>query len=382
MSELHVEVCTIDDMVKHPNADRLSVATVKGWCCVVGLDQFVIGQKVVYLPPDSIIPASIIEKYHLYTELPQEDGTIIKKTYFKTTYSDGSARMTTQKLRSIISQGLILELNDEENKNWSIGKDVAVELGIKKWEPETASFMKGTSSVTKKKLNPLFDKYTDIENIKNYNSVFAVGDKVVVTEKIHGTNSRYGRLPIYIGREQNWFVRLVKTIKKRFTDGYEFVYGSHNVQLGAFTNYKSFYGTNVYAVIAKKYNFNEIIPNDYIVYGEIYGEGIQDLTYGLKGIDFVAFNVKYDGHYLPREKFVNFCVERNIPMVPVLFIGEYDDNIIANYTDGKSIMCPKQIREGCVICDYDEANNMHIGRKILKSVSTDYLTRKDATEYH
>jgi RNA ligase (TIGR02306 family) len=196
LSELHVEVCKIDNVEKHPNADRLEIATVKGWNCVVGLGQFQKDEVVVYLPPDSIIPASIIEKYHLYSEQKQEDGTIIKKTYFRTMYENGSARMTTQKLRGIVSQGLILQLDENEKKKWLVGMDVAKDLGITKWEPPVAGFMQGVSSVNKKKLNPLFDKYTNIDNIKNYNYVFKKGDKVKISEKLHGTNARYANLKI------------------------------------------------------------------------------------------------------------------------------------------------------------------------------------------
>ena len=34
MSKLIVEVCTIAKIEKHPNADRLDIATVKGWNCI------------------------------------------------------------------------------------------------------------------------------------------------------------------------------------------------------------------------------------------------------------------------------------------------------------------------------------------------------------
>lgn len=382
MSGLHVESCIIDNAERHPNADRLDVVTVKGWCCVTGLGQFKKGQKVIYIPPDSIIPATLIETYKLYSEQLQEDGSIIKKTYFKTTYEDGSARMSTQKLRGIISQGLIIPLTAEEEKKWPIGTDVSKELGIKKWEPEVAGFMKSTSGVTRKKLNPLFDKYTNIENIKNYNKVFKPEDKVYIMEKIHGTNSRYSNLPIYTGNGLNIFKKILRIIKKKIYGGYEFIYGSHNVQLGAFTNNKSFYGENVYAAIAKKYNLNEIIPKNYIIYGEIYGKGIQDLTYGLDNIDLVIFDIKYKGNYLGYEDLAKFCIDKKLPIAPVLYIGEWSDELITKYTDGKSILCPSQIREGCVICDYTESNDMHVGRKILKSISADYLTRKNGTEFH
>jgi hypothetical protein len=35
MSSLIVEVCTIDRVERHPNADALDLAVIKGWQCVV-----------------------------------------------------------------------------------------------------------------------------------------------------------------------------------------------------------------------------------------------------------------------------------------------------------------------------------------------------------
>ena len=69
-------------------------------------------------------------------------------------------------------------------------------------------------------------------------------------------------------------------------------------------------------------------------------------------------------------------------MAPLLYIGDYDNSLLDKFTNGKSTLCPKQIREGCVIKDYDENNHQRIGRKILKSVSPEYLMRKGATEFH
>jgi hypothetical protein len=45
------------------------------------------------------------------------------------------------------------------------------------------------------------------------------------------------------------------------------------------------------------------------------------------------------------------------------------------------MICPNQLREGCVVKPLKETINPCIGRKILKSVSEDYLLRKNATEY-
>jgi RNA ligase (TIGR02306 family) len=358
MSSLIVEVCKIDQVEKHHNADRLSIATVKGWNCIVGLDQYKAGDLVVYIPPDSIIPDELVEKYNLE-------------------YLRNGNRVRTTRLRGYISQGLILPLPEGKFKE---GDDVAKTLGITKWEPPAPSYQQGHKNTSNRNPNPFFDKYVDMENIKNYPNVFSENDKVVITEKLHGTSWRAGIHP----RLEKGFWNKVKSVVLKLIgkyDTHEFVYGSRNVQL-SYTGHKGWYGEDIYGQIAKKYNMKDIIPKDYAVYGEVVGEGIQDLTYGRKELELFVYDVKYKGRYLPYDEFKQFCDERGLQTVPVLYIGDWSTELLSKFTDGKSIMCPTQIREGCVVKDFNENNHSRVGRKILKSISPDYLMRKDATEFH
>jgi RNA ligase (TIGR02306 family) len=364
MSSLIVKIVKVYNVIKHPNADRLSIVTVdseNGWNCIVGLDQYKVGDLVTFVPPDCIIPNDLIEKHEL--------------TYLKT-----NGRTGTVKLRGFISQGLILPVPAGKK----LGDDVADVLGITKYEPPQASYVAntGTKPTSKKKLNPLFDKYTDIENIKHYGDVFEEGESVIITEKLHGTNSRFSRLEIALMGHANIFQKISYFFRK-YVLGHkqEFVYGSHNVQISGHSGRKSFYGDDVWGAIAKKYNLANVIPDDTIVYGEIVGEGIQDLTYGLKGHDFYVFDIKqngkylnyYDAHYLAKKMGLNF--------VPFLYAGDFNAETVKHLTEGKSMICPSQIREGCIIKPLSEENDIKIGRKILKSISPEYLTRKGGTEY-
>ena len=134
--------------------------------------------------------------------------------------------------------------------------------------------------------------------------------------------------------------------------------------------------------MGQKYDMKNLIPEDYIVYGEIYGKGIQDLTYGLDGIDLVIFDVKYKDKYLDWNAFVDFCKEKNLRHVPVLYVGSYlIKDTVDICTTGKSVLYPKQIREGCVVKMVQEQNDSKIGRKVLKSINPEYLLRKNGTEF-
>jgi RNA ligase (TIGR02306 family) len=292
---------------------------------------------------------------------------------------------------------------------WKEGQNVAQELGITKYEPPEPQYQQRDKETIystylkykegkisfrrfifksiglikecvrpKKNINPFFSKYTDIENIKNFNTIFTEGDEVSITEKIHGSNTRAG----YLRRPtkyfwQRWFSKLLGE--------YEFVYGSHNVQL-SFGKKKTWYGEDVYGKIAKRYKLGELIPKDYILYGEIYGKKIQELEYGLKDIDVVFFDLKYKDSYVDYDTFCTFCSERNLPIVPLLFKGRLSMDSLKYFTEGDSILSSKngvnQIREGCVVKSLHEDFHPRLGRKILKSINPEYLIKKERTEYH
>lgn len=355
MSALIVEVCSIDNVEHHPNADKLDIATVKGWNCIVGRGDYKPGDVIVFVPTDSIIPENLIEEYKL-------------------TYLRNGSRVRATKLRGFVSQGLIL--NIPKGKNWRVGHDVAKELGITKWEPPVQHIPGQPKNRQKRKNNPNFNKYTDIENIKHYNTVFQPGDLVVVTEKIHGANWRAGFLRRSDRGLLNW-------IKARLFGAYEFVYGSHNVQLTFANKGRCFYKNDPYGAVIERYNIKDLIPADYTLYGEVYGKGIQDLTYGEDEPNLVIFDVQYKGVYLDYPDMKQFCGAKGLPMAPELFVGEYSDELIKIHTSGKSKMkkAKDQIREGIVIRSFREINHPRVGRKILKSVSEDYLLRENGTEF-
>lgn len=393
MSQLRVEICKVEKVEKHPNADKLDIVSIKGWNCIVSLGQYKVGDLVIYAPPDSVIPDKLIEKHNL--EFLKKNG-----------------KVGTIKLRKIVSQGLILDISDlPSSVRVAEGIDVAEALGITKWEPPEPQFASAHRQETfssyfdklirgeitlrrftaksfglakdrlfkrKRKLNPLFDVYTDIENFKNFPNVFKEGEIVVITEKIHGTNVRYGNLP----------KAPVNGLKKFWSFGknkYEFCYGSHRVQLVGNRGKRCFYGDDVYGRIAERLDLANKLPQDYVFYGEIYGKGIQDLTYGLvDDISVRFFDVKdtKTGKYLDYASMVELAeVYNNLGIVPVLYVGPYSKEVVQQYTNGKSILSPGQMREGIVIKPVNDRIE-HMGRVILKSISEEYLLRKGGTENH
>lgn len=362
MSSLIVEAVKINSIDAIEGADRIVLANVKGWNCIIQKDSYMVGDLVVFIPPDSILPELLIKKHEL-------------------TYMKNGDRIRSVKLKGVISQGLILPL---PSGNFKEGDDLSKVMGITKWQPPEPKFSAGSGQVSKKKINPLFDKYTEIENIKNFNNVFTEDDVVIYTEKIHGTNARFGNIPIGTNENANFVYRIVSWFKKNILKHeFEFVYGSHNVQKSGSSNPQHFYGEDVWGKIAKKYDLANILPQGLIFYGEIAGEGIQDLTYSLKEHTLFIFDIKdvKTGKYLDWDVVTGICDKLNLPLVPTLYVGYYSEDSRKAYTSGKSVLDDKTIREGIIIKPLTESNDRKIGRKILKSVSEVYLLRKNATEF-
>lgn len=368
MSTLCVEICRIDSIEKHPNADKLDIAIIKGWQCVVAKDSFREGDLGLYIPIDSILPEILESKIF---------GPDCKVKLDK-------HRVRTIKLRKIISQGLLIRPEVVGINKYKLGEDFTVILGIIKYEPpqELPNIYGKCNKIKKRYINSNFKKYVDIENIKNHIQVFKDNDNVSITEKLHGTSFRAG----WVENEAN---TIWKKIKKLFglLDKYEYIFGSRNVQLSYKNRNKVYYDSNVYSRISEQYNLKDKLDKGEVLYGEIVGHKIQiGYNYGYKEgeVKLYAYDIIRDNKYLDVDELKNICKDKQISIVPELYSGVFNADILKECTIGKSIISPEDqpIREGCVIKPIIEEISPSIGRKILKSISTEYLLLKNGSDFH
>jgi len=368
MSTLKVEICRIEKVERHVNADRLDVVQVKDWYCIVQKDSFSIGELALYIPIDSILPEGI-------------ESTIFGKDA-KVKLS--KHRIRTLKLRGMVSQGLVIKPELLGICAYKDGQDFTSHLGITKYEPpeELPSIYGICNKIKRRYINSNFKKYTDIENIKNNPKVFTEDDKIHISCKLHGTSFRAS----WAKNEAN---TVWKKIKKffGFLDEYEWIVGSRNVQLTYKNKNKYFYDSNIYTKTATQYNLKDKLQMGEALYGEIIGHGIQDgYAYGCKQGEtkFFAYDLMRDGVYLDVEVFKQLCNERNIPIVPELYIGAFSQEIVAECTNGASVIAPEDqpVREGCVIKSIKEEISPYVGRKLLKSINSEYLLLKNMSDFH
>lgn len=367
MSTLKAEVIKIEDIIPHDNADLLEIVKIAGWYVVARKGAFKIGDLAIYLPIDSVLP-SVLE-----AKLFPPDSKI--KLH--------GARIRSIRIRGVVSQGMLIPVDLVPTAMRIEGTDVTSTLDITKFEPpEPGETGIGSPCRSKKNRiqNTQFNKYTDIENFKNYNREFADGEGVYVSEKLHGTSARYGwfkkeNLSLFV-RLWYWFLLTFFKIDKTW----EFLVGSRNLQVSDDP------ADNVYAKIARQYDLKDKIPLGMSIYGEIVGSKIQKgYTYGCKEGEhaFYAYDVKDNGKgYLCYKVFAHFCDCLAIPRVPELYVGPFDATKMKEMTQGDSTIADQKVREGIVIKSYFEDSTPKIGRKVLKFVSDEYLLSKGNTDFH
>lgn len=387
MSSLICEVCKIDKVKKHPNADKLDIIIIKGWQTITQKDKYKEGDIVIYIPIDSVVPYSLAERVgitsYLFNIEKELDGIKPK-----------NGRIRTIKLRGEISQGLIID----NIGDWKVGKDVKEELGITKYDPDNKTIeeinVNNSNKLVRiiKKYNyllwkkhiirgkqlptiPDFIKYTDIQNFKNYPNIIEDGEEVVITEKIHGTNFRCMNAYIsqvidhisFIDRVKLQLKNLFFKLKKEKLIGFKLV-GSHNCNLRE--NRKDLYWRVSNIIDMSK------IKLGYEIFGEIYGNGIQYLHYDKeRGIGIRIFDITDNGRYLDYDKFIKELSLINLQMVPVLYDGKFDRKILKELSQGRS-MLGDNIKEGCVIRLKTERYDCRIGRVILKYINDEYLAEQ------
>ncbi len=335
MSTLIVPVATINSIRPHPSADRLDIAQVLGWQVVVKRGEFHEGQAVVYFPVDTVLSKEFSDHLGVTSYLSK-------------------GRIKATRLRGEPSFGLVIAA--PEDAGFTVGDNVAERYPwVSKYEPPTreaaqrgqGKFIDNPDAVPR---NPLFPEYTHIENLRHFPDIFADGELVVVTEKLHGTNSRIGMV-----------------------NG-EWLAGSHRMQRGQ--------GDALYWSPRK--HAEKLVESlgkhhkQVVLYGEILGADVQSLDYGYKGYEgYRAFDLMVDGRYVDYATFWDTAFDFDVPTVPVFRQIPFSFEEIRRFAGGTSTLrSANHLREGVVVKPLIERHDPRVGRVILKYISDDFLLAK------
>jgi len=364
MSDLIITPVQVEAIKPHPNADRLELAVVGGWEIITGKGNYQPGDTVVHIPPDVMVPRKWADEWDVAKYLSWRKNV-------------ESGRVRAAKLRGVVSFGFLVP----NESGAAPGADLAEHYGIEKYEPTQHL---GAGRVRSQ--HPLFHKYTDIQNLRNFKQRLNYGIPLVVTEKIHGTNSRVG------------WVRTEALADELLDEGglNDFVIGTHNTQrdpedCGMYGVPNDLHGDAMAAIACWLAENADSPLQSVLFFGEIYGAGVQKgFHYGQtaqKG--YCLFDISVNGNYLPWNTLKFFNEEFGIPLVPVLSKGVFTFEDLLELAEGDTTLEDAHIREGIVVRPADAELTWGKGdrdpnpkRMIFKVVSGNYLARKGGTEFH
>ena len=354
MSTLRVtaEVLTVHE---HPNADALELAQVGLYRAVVAKGVYRTGETAVYIPEQSVLPEELIEELGLTGRLA----------------GSRSDRVKAVRLRGELSQGIVCRPKAlaavDLARAAADGTDFAERLDITKWVPPIPPTMDG-------EVEPAPDllPWVDIENIQRYPDIFAPGEDVVLTEKLHGSAC----LLTYFAEDGR-----VQVSSKGFGAKYlALTEDPRNLY------WRAVHGHDVTAAAARL--AERLGARRVGVFGEVYGAGVQDLTYGADGrretLGYAVFDVSAEIDGEVRWLDATELLTGELPLVPRLYEGPYDIGRVLEFASGRETVSGQglHLREGVVIRPVTERYSpVTGGRAVAKAVSPAYLTRKGGTEY-
>ena len=346
MSEVNILAVKIDAVYPHPNADKLDIIIIGAYqtCDAKGKHQM--GDIVAHFPPDILIPLKIATELGITNYL--------KDAIYPGEAEKTKCRVGAIRLRGVASFGFVLPVQAE------VGADLTERFhGVKYEPPEHAWFNGGDNA----KGDVRFHTYTDIQNYRNprYHNALLEGIPVRLTEKCHGSNSRVGII-----------------------DG-KYMCGSHNC-----AKKETIDGEPTRSIYWKPLtdNMKDMLrcisadEQNVIAFGEIYGSKVQFMDYGVFGSDgYALFDISVNGQYLNWEEVVYYATRFCVPLVPLLYKGPFNHELVNHLVDGQTIigdlvhMRSKFTgREGVVITPLTESfSDVLGGRLILKAISVDYL---------
>lgn len=410
-------VVEIKGLRKHENADRLQIATVFGSDVVVGLNVQK-GDISAYFPTDG----QLSYDFALHAGLLAKD---IEGNKLEGYLDPKKRNIKAIRLRGERSDGILVPLETVESftkTKLNVGDTIDTvggKLVCQKYIPQTKS-KEGTPKSTNKKLSkkaefPLFKEHADTQQFMYNTEKFKLGDRVVMSLKLHGTSARTTYTKKV--KKLNFFHKLFKVTP---LNDFLTVSGTRRVILDSFDG--GFYGSNGFR---KQYHdyFDGKLEKGETVFGEIVGflpdgksimptvdnKKMKDKdfikTYG----DFTTFSygcepmqsefyvyrmnmTNEDGYVVeyPTDLIKLRCEQMGVKMVPVLedFILESEEQLmelVEKHTEGVDPIGKTHIREGVILRienrdKFEAYKNKSFTFKILEGIIKEDALEADMEE--
>ena len=267
-------------------ADRIELAHVLGWQCVVNKGQFQPMDIAVYFEIDSFLP------------IRDEFEFMRSSSYKKTDIMGEGFRLRTMRFRGQISQGLLLPVSQfpEIPKDADVGDDVTELLGVRKWEIEERATTGGTVIGTLPYDIPHTDE-TRVQEEPELIQAFA-GLEYYISTKMDGSSHS-------IGIDENGF----------HVTGHNYEYKDD----GSSSFYKL---VKAREYQAKLEHYMKVLGlKTLTIQGELCAPGIQQNRLRLTKPEWYVFTIRENGKRVGLKRMLQICEALDITPVPIEEVG-------------------------------------------------------------
>lgn len=328
-------------------ADKIELAHVLGWQCVVNKGQFKPMDLAVYYEIDSFLP------------IRPEYEFMRASSYKKSDIMGEGFKLKTMKFRGQVSQGLLLPINTVLGDSFEaeLEMDVTEILGVRKWEVEERVTTGGTIIGDRPVSIPKTDE-TRVQADPKLIDAFA-GIEYYISTKMDGSSHSIG------------------------VDADGFHVTTHNCELkdDGMSDFYKFINERGYKekliAFAEKEGLNE-----FVVQGELCAPGIQKNRLKLTKPEWYVFTIIENGNRVGLNRMLDICKELGFISVP---IEEVDTDLPSKYptveallerADGEYPNGGK--KEGIVIRPTTPIYNHEIQDNLsMKVVSNKYLLKNE-----
>lgn len=347
MSNWKVSRETIE-VFPHPGAERLEVGKAGTYQVVVQKGLYKNGDEVVFAPEKSVLTGRLLEEYG--TMLAGPDKNRVKAVRLRNELSCGI----------IIPNELVEAITGKQVSELPKGEDISAIFGITKYEPPIPAELLG-------KAEPIpYDKYGtrhDCEQFGVYGSNFTAGERIIATEKIHGTQGVY-----YIALRNNGNHIKWASMKGLHAKGICIMEEEGNLYWRASNN------AGLWEAIKKNYNTamgEEREETCIQVFAEVF-PCPGGYNYGKTEATLLLFDLRVDGESIPYDKVPEDFKKM---WVPVIYDGPLTDvQELKSLAKGKETISGKtlHIREGIVVRPYIDRRASDGTKLRTKIINPDY----------
>ena len=264
-------VCKIDNLRKHPNADRLQLGECFGNTVCVDMS-YAAGEVGIYFPTDGQLSVEFAEYNNLLRKKDDAGNSIGG-------YMDPNKRnVTSIRLRGEKSDGLFLHLDCisytkaevKEGDSFTMlnGHEICQKYIPRSHNQPYENKVKGNRTRKRKvPIAPLFVEHADTEQLAYNLGAFHPGDYVEITLKMHGTSQRTGRVPMFVKYKRSFIDWLLRRPGTPVYD-WGYVSGTRRTVLENFDG--GYYGSNAFREQHSKF-FEGKLHKGEEVYYEVVG---------------------------------------------------------------------------------------------------------------